>query len=202
MRALLRRQTTRAISARALSRRTLSDLLWCACGVNRARGPFGMPGRTSASASNSQEIDVYVTTAHGTYLYEPRSHGLRQVTPEDLRIFAISRGQSQEDRGASAPVRLIYVADLDRLEHTSGFEEPGLHDAEVQRSYYYVDTGLVAANVYLFASSRGLATWFHNCDRRALARRLPLRNEQHVLFAQTVGHARGRPAHRGRRSIR
>jgi hypothetical protein len=56
------------------------------------------------------------------------------------------------------------------------------------QSYYYVDTGLIAANVYLFAASTGLASWFHNCDRTALGRRLGLRGEQHVLFAQTVGY--------------
>ena len=56
---------------------------------------------------------------------------------------------------------LIYVADVGKLEHTAGFEEPGLHDPEVQKSYYYVDTGLIAGNVYLFAASRGLAAWFH-----------------------------------------
>jgi len=58
---------------------------------------------------------------------------------------------------ATAPVQLIYVANLHRLTHTAGFDEPGLHDAEVQKSYYFVDTGLIAGNVYLFAAARGLA---------------------------------------------
>jgi nitroreductase len=35
----------------------------------------------------------------------------------------------------------------------------------VQRSYYFVDTGLIAANVYLFASSIGLGAWFRSCPR-------------------------------------
>ncbi len=56
----------------------------------------------------------------------------------------------------------------------AGFDEPGLHDPEVQKSYYYVDAGLIAGNVYLFAASRGLAAWFHNCDRPALSTRLGL----------------------------
>jgi hypothetical protein len=74
--------------------------------------------------------------------------------------------------------------------HTSGFQEPGLHDPEVQKSYYYVDTGLIAGNVYLFAASQGLAAWFHNCDRVDLAKRLGLRADQRVLFGQSVGYAR------------
>jgi nitroreductase family protein len=188
MRVLRRRKTIREISGRTLPRQTLCSLLWAALGINRKRGPFGAPGRTAASASNSQEIEVYVTSAEGTYLYEARGHRLRRVLDRDLRPLAIGRGQSRRDTGAGAPVRLIYVADISRLVHTSGFQEPGLHDPEVQRSYYYVDTGLVAANVYLFAASTGLAAWFHNCDREALAATLALGKEQRVLFAQTIGY--------------
>ena len=203
-RALLRtmqsRQTVRAFSDRELAPQTLSDLLWAAFGINRRRGPFGSFGRTAASASNSQEIDIYVSTAVGTYLYDPTRHGLKAVSPRDLRTLAISRGQSPSDQGAAAPVRLVYVADIDRLVHTSGFQEPGLHDPEVQRAYYYVDTGLIAANVYMFAAASGLAAWFHNCDRNAFAAALPLRSTQRVLFAQTVGYPaapfRTRPAQR------
>jgi nitroreductase len=67
-------------------------------------------------------------------------------------------------------------------------QEPGLKDAEVQKSYYYVATGLIAGNVYLFAASQGLAAWFHNCNKPELAALLKLRPEQRVLFAQTVGY--------------
>ncbi len=185
-RALRRRRTIREIRDKSLPLQLLSNLLWAACGVNRPKGPFGMSGRTAASASNSQEIDVYVALAQGAYLYEPFHHRLEPVTSGDLRRFAISRGQAAV--GAQAPVRLIFVADIDKLVHTSGFMEPGLRDPEVQRSYYFVDTGLIAANVYLFASCVGLAAWFHNCDKSALARRLGLRADQRVLFAQTIGY--------------
>jgi nitroreductase len=164
---------------------TLSDLLWAACGVNRKLGPFGAPGRTAGSASNSQEIDVYVMLKAGTYLYDPLVNRLAPVAAGDLRPLAISRGQGG---GESAPVRLVYVADIDRLANTAGFAEPGLRDPDVQRSYYYVDAGMIAANVYLFAASLGLAAWFHNCDKPALAAKLNLRADQRALFAQTVGY--------------
>jgi len=184
--ALEQRRTTREISDRALPLATLSELLWAACGVNRRTGPFGLPGRTAGSASNSQEIDVYVLLARGAYLYDPVKHRLEPAAAGDLRPLAIGRGQG--GAGADAPVRLVFVADLDRLVHTRGFMEPGLLDPVVQRSYCYVDTGLIAANVYLFAASLGLAAWFHNCDRAALAAKLPLRPDQRVLFGQTVGY--------------
>jgi len=185
-RALHLRRTTREISAKKLPLQTLSNLLWAACGVNRRKGPFGIPGRTAASASNSQEIDVYIALEEGTYLYDPFHHRLVPVVAGDLRRLAI--GQGQAEAGAQAPVRLVYVADIDKLVHTSGYQEPGLRDPDVQRSYYYVDTGLIAANVYLFAASTGLAAWFHNCDKSQLPVKLNLHKDQRVLFGQTVGY--------------
>jgi hypothetical protein len=134
--AFQRRKTTRDISSTPLSLQQLSDLLWSAFGVNREVGPFGAPGRTAGSASNSQEIDLYVALADGAYLYDVTNCRLRLVTEGDLRANAMTPGQ----RGVTpaAPVELIYVVDLHRLTHTVGFEEPGLHDPEVQKSYYYV----------------------------------------------------------------
>jgi len=187
--ALQARRTVRAISARELTAQRLSELLWAAFGINRRRGPFGQAGRTAASASNSQEIDLYVALSHGTYLYRPNRHRLVRVAASDLRGLALSRGQGA--LGASAPVRLIYVADLRRLTHTRGFDEPGLHRPSVQRSYYFVDAGLIAANVYLYAAARELAAWFHNCQRAALSSALSLPAERRVLFAQTVGYPVG-----------
>jgi len=184
--ALRARRTTREIGERPLTPQLLSNLLWAACGVNRRRGPFGFAGLTAASASDSQEIDVYVALASGAYRFEPRRHRLVPVIARDLRALAIGRGQRA--LVTDAPVQLVYVADVHKLTHTAGFREPGLLDPAVQRSYYYVDTGLIAGNVYLYAAAAGLACWFHNCDRAALRRALGLGAEQRVLFAQTVGH--------------
>ena len=182
------RRTQREFSDRPLSPQMLSDLLWAACGVNRRNGPFGGAGRTAASASNSQEVDVYIAMREAACRYEPASHSLIPVVSGDLRRLAL--GVRQGDGGSNAPVRLIYVADIGRLERTSGFEEPGLHDPEVQKSYYFVDAGLIAGNVYLFAASRGLAAWFHNCDRPALAAKLGFDNNQKPLFGHTVGYSK------------
>ena len=183
--ALEARKTTREISALPLPLQLLSNLVWAACGVNRKSGPFGAPGLTAASASNSQEIDLYVALKEGVYLYGAREHLLSPVIAGDLRAHALTPGQRGIE--AKAPMQLIYVADIHRLTHTQGFQEPGLHDPEVQKAYYYVDTGIIAGNVYLFAAAQGLAAWFHNCDKTILAQRLGLRAEQRVLFAQSVG---------------
>ena len=184
--ALKMRRTTRDISDRKISLQILSDILWAAQGVNRVRGPFGGPGRTAGSASNSQEICIYVAKEEGTYLYEPDSHMLTPVAGGDSRALAIGRGQGKV--GANAPVRFIYVVDIDRFKD-AGYQEPGLYNSEIQKSYYFVDTGLIAQNVYLASSSLGLASWFHNCNKAALAKKLRLKPVQRALFGHTIGYA-------------
>ncbi len=184
--ALKIRRTSRSISGMKISLQILSDILWAAHGVNRLKGPFGGPGRTAASASNSQEICVYVSMEEGTYLYEPESHRLSPVAIGDSRTLAIGPGQGKA--GADAPIRLVYVVDIDKFKK-AGFQEPGLYDPEIQKSYYFVDTGLIAQNVYLASAALGLAAWFHNCDRAAFAKKIRLKPHQRPLFGQSVGYA-------------
>ena len=184
--ALRQRRTTREISNKKLSVQMLSNLLWAAWGTNREKGPFGIPGRTAASASNSQEIDVYVAMQEGIYLYDGFAHKLLPVLADDVRTLSIGAGQASFV--GNAPVQLIYVVDVDRLVKSSGYQEPGLKDPEIQKSYYFVDTGLIAGNVYLFAASQGLGAWFHNCNKVGLTEKLKLRADQRVLFGQTVGY--------------
>ena len=184
MAALKKRRTARTIRSKKLPLQLLSNLLWAAFGVNRKNGPFGIAGRTAASASNSQEIDLYVAMPEGVYLYEAVPHRLTLVAAGDLRAMAINYGQ--RGAGANAPVRIIYVVDIAKFAK-AGFHEPGLKDTEIQKSYYYADTGLIAGNVAVFAASQGMTAWFHNCQKEGLAAKLKLEPFKRVLFAQTVG---------------
>jgi nitroreductase len=183
--ALKKRRTCRTISDKIIPLQILSDILWAAQGVNCTKGPFGAPGLTAGSASNSQEIHIYVAKEEGTYLYEPVPHKLVPVASGDIRTLAI--GPRQGKAGANAPVRFIYVADIDKFK-TAGFPEPGLNDLEIQKSYYFIDTGLVAQNVYLAAASLGLGSWFHNCNRAEITNVLRLKQSQRALFGQTIGY--------------
>ncbi|MHC4742981.1 MAG: nitroreductase family protein [Planctomycetota bacterium] len=180
--ALWDRRTNRNISSQQLPPQVLSNLLWAAFGVNRQKASFGKTGRTAASASNSQEIDLYVALPEGVYLYEAVPHRLKPVVAGDFRA------RSGRRSAARAPVNMFYVVDRTRYDEGPGQPDRNIGDPEVQKSYYYVATGLIAANVYLFAASQGLAAWFHNCDKRNTARELKLPREQSVLFAQTVGY--------------
>lgn len=180
--ALWERRTIRNIGSEKLPPQVLSNLLWAAFGVNREKGPSaGGTGRTAASASNSQEIDLYVALPEGVYLYEAVPHRLTPVVPGDFRA------RSGRRAAATAPVNIFYVVDIAKY-GKAPFQEPGLKDPDIQKSYYYVATGLIAANVYLFAASQGLAAHFHNCDKQNTPREFKLRPEQRVLFAQTVGY--------------
>ena len=181
---LWERKTIRNISEEKLPPQVLSNLLWAAFGVNREVEQFGgRIGRTAASASNSQEIDLYVAMPEGVYLYETVPHQLTPVVAGDLRSRSGARGS-----GSRAPVHIFFVVDITKYSKAP-FQEPGLRDPEIQKSYYYVATGLIAENVYLFAASQGLAAHFHNCDKENTAKEFKLRSDQRVLFAQTVGYA-------------
>jgi hypothetical protein len=184
MASLWERKTNRNISDKKLSPQELSNLLWAAFGVNREAGSSGRVGRTAATASDSQEIDLYVVLPEGIYLYEAAGHKLTPVVEGDHRGTV---GRRRGGRMASAPAILVFVADIAKYSRAR-FQEPGLKDSEIQKSYYNVATGLIAGNVYLFAASQGLAAWFHNCNKTALAEVIKLRPEQRILYAQTVGH--------------
>jgi nitroreductase len=178
--ALQERRTNRSIRADKLPPQMLSNLLWAAFGVNREKGNFGKAGRTAPSASNSQEIDLYVALPEGVYLYEAVPHRLEPVVAGDFRSLS---GRSP---AATAPVNIFYVVDLTRYV-LEGNPDQKIKDPEIQKSYYYCAVGLIAQNVYLFAASQGLAAWFHNCDKINTPKEFKLRPDQHVLFAQTVG---------------
>ena len=184
--ALWERKTNRNVSSEKLPPQTLSNLLWASWGVNREKGPFGQAGRTAASASNSQEIDLYVVLAEGIYLYEAAPHRLAPVVSGDHRA-KLGGGRGRGGGAAAAPVNLLFVVDLAKYSKAP-LQEPKLKDPEFQKLYYGVATGLIVGNVYLFAASQGLAAWFHNCNRDDLANTLKLRSDQRVLFAQTVGY--------------
>lgn len=171
MRVLKDRMSSRNFSPEKLPMQTLSNMLWAAFGVNRpAPG-----GRTAPSASNSQEMDIYVATADGLFLYDAKAHLLKPVLPDDIRALTGRQSFVKE-----APVNLIYVSDLSKMLRAS----PGDRDF-----YAAAHSGFISQNVYLFCASEGLATVVReSIDRPALARAMRLRPDQKITLAQTVGY--------------
>jgi SagB-type dehydrogenase family enzyme len=173
MQALRARQSAREFRDRMPSPQVFSNLLWAAAGINRPDGR-----RTAPSASNRQEIDIYVITGDGLYLYEPKGHKLTGLLSDDLRALA-----GTQDYVKAAPVNLVYVAD---------FAKYGAQASEESKlTYSGADTGFISQNVYLYCASEGLATVVRaSIDRAALSKAMRLRPEQHIVLEQPVGYAK------------
>jgi SagB-type dehydrogenase family enzyme len=172
MTALSKRRSTRAFdAARPLGAQVVSDLLWAAAGVNRP----DEGKRTAPSARDRQEIDVYATFASGAFKYLPREHALEPAATGDLRALT-----GTQDYVATAPLDLVFVADLARMLGNS--EQDQLVTSAA-------DTGFIAQNVYLFCAAEGLGTVVRgSIDREPLAKALSLRPAQRIVLAQTVGY--------------
>ena len=171
--ALHHRVSTRTFAPEPLSPQTLASLLWAAFGINRPH----MGGRTAPSAHNWQEIEVHAVMAEGSYRYDARKNQLHLVKAEDLR-----GDTGTQDFVASAPLNLVYVADLERLTDVRAQDRDFLIGADV---------GCIAQNVSLYCAAVGLATVVRGLvDRQRLAQHLGLRPTQRITLAQSVGHPR------------
>ena len=169
MQTLKERKTVREYKTDALTEQQTSDLLWAAFGMNRPE----IDHRTAPSAQNLQDVDIYVAMADGLYIYEAKPHGLKKVSDQDMRPLC-----SGQPFAKIAPVQLVYVSDYARMAKV----KPELRDL-----YAGVDTGAIVQNVYLYCASEGLASVVHELDRGPLAKAMNLREEQHIVVAQTVG---------------
>jgi SagB-type dehydrogenase family enzyme len=171
MQALASRRSTRSFKEKKLAPQVLSNLLWAACGVNRADSGK----RTAPTAKDWREIDVYVATADGLYLYNAKAHRLDPVLSGDIRAAT-----GEQPFVKTAPVDLVYVADHAKMADTP---------PEMRDFFAATDTGFVSQNVYLFCASEGLATvvlgWV---DKPKLETAMKLRPDQKVILSQPVGY--------------
>lgn len=172
--ALSKRKSTREFAAKPLGLDLLADLLWAANGYNRPETKH----RTAPTARNYQEMDVYVALESGTYLYDADTNQLVPIDTRDLRAAT-----GEQDYVGSAPLNLVYVADLSRMKDSP--------DRTESRFYSAVDAGFIAQNVYLFCAARGLATVVRGLVPRArLVELMGLRPSQRIILAQSVGYPR------------
>jgi SagB-type dehydrogenase family enzyme len=171
MQVLKERKSAREFSSEKLPLKVLSNLLWAASGVNRPESGR----RTAPTAANWQEIDIYVATADGLYLYDAKSHLLKPILAEDIRALT-----GRQPFVKDAALNLIYVADFSRI---------GRGTNEERDFFSAADTGFIAQNVYLFCASEGLATVVRaNIDRPTLGKTMKLGPDQRITLSQTVGY--------------
>ncbi|MBO7491708.1 MAG: nitroreductase family protein [Bacteroidales bacterium] len=165
---LFRRSTSREFSTTKLSIQQISDLLWCANGVNRPDGK-----RTAPSARNAQEIDIYVFLPDATYLYNAEDNKLIFISGDDLRTVA-----SHSAFAKVAPVMLLFVANYDKMK---GFDE------SAKEFYGATDAGFVSQNVYLYCASNTLSTVvLGHINRDDLKTALKFNGK--AILAQCVGY--------------
>ena len=185
MQALKDRRSSRAYSGEKLPLQVLSNLLWAAFGINRSEK--GM--RTAPTGGNRQDIDIYVATADGVYVYEAKANLLNPVVAEDVRSLSGRQHPPSTvpvDRIPpldEAPVNLIYVWD--------GLKKSKISTDQENLCLAFAHSGSILQNVYLFCASEGLATvvrlWF---AKAALEKKMALRPEQYITLVQSVGYPR------------
>lgn len=171
-----KRSSTNSYQTRELSLLDLSDLLWAANGINRPESGK----KTAPSAMNSQDVDIYVSRADGTFLYDAAANRLVLVTTDDLRPLMEGR------RPLGAPVILLLVSDMARYKnYTPGDPDKNKHLYEMGA----IDAGIVSQNISLFCAGAELGTRPRaGMDQDALRKALKLKDSQVAWLNHPVGY--------------
>ena len=170
MTALNERRSTREFSTKELNNQQLSNLLWAAWGYNRS------DKRTAPSSMNKQELDVYVVTKAGIYLYDAKKNVLVEKVKGDFRAQT-----GKQAFAATAPLNLVYVADLNKM--TPASKESKIATANI-------NCGFVAQNVYLYCASEGLGTVVRGYVTAKIGKTMQLSSNQVIIVAQTIGFSK------------
>lgn len=176
MQSLSQRKSIRNYVDAPLTPQQLSNILWAANGTNRSDGK----SRTAPTSYGVNFVEVYVVTADGICLYNPRKHALELVVAGDYRDTT-TIGQPFVKVAA---VNLVYVADPSAW--STSVHKPD--DREQMLAWANFAAGAMAQNVGLVAASEGLGNVVRSSiphDVFAKAARLP--EGEIVLVAQTVG---------------
>lgn len=145
MEALQNRKSNRAFETTELSLQDLSDLLWAANGINRPESGK----RTAPSAINSQDVDIFVCRADGSYVYDAVSNSLKPVSSQDIRPL-LDRG-----RPSGAPLILLLVSDLSRYK---SYKPESKESNKNLSDMSALDAGIVSQNIGIFCAGIGLGT--------------------------------------------
>ncbi|MFP4619793.1 MAG: SagB/ThcOx family dehydrogenase [Bacteroidales bacterium] len=173
MKALDQRQSSRTFANKKMSDQMLSSLLWAAFGINRPESGK----RTAPSAHNVQDIQIYVATQEGAFLYLPEKHALKRITGKDVRDVT-----GLQDFVEEASVNLVYVSDFSK--YSDGSDQQHKEAASAH-------CGFIGQNVYLFAASEGLNCVFRgSVDKELITKTLNLNENQHVVYSQSIGFSK------------
>ncbi len=150
-----------------LSDQQLSQLLWAACGVNRADKKL----LTIPTAINAQDIQVYVCTKDGVSLYQPYENSLLRITDTDVRGLLAERQQNMKN----APLFLLIVSNQEKFRQGSEI-------------YGAMDAGYSSQNICLMCAALGLKTVPRAMmNKKAVAETLGLNEKQILELNHPIG---------------
>lgn len=189
---LQQRQTRRTFSDEPLSDLDMATILWAADGINRPNGR-----RTTPSALDWRETDIYLLKRNGIWRWVPEKNGLLFCDLSDLRdetFFATPYLKV-------APVHIVYVSNrartetlisrlgesvVEKLKHTNWTPEKL---EEMRTRSMILDVGAKIQAVYMAAAAMDLScvarTGF---DARHVERILRLQKGESVVAIQTIGY--------------
>jgi len=172
--AIKTRRSRRAYKSGPLVLKTIAQLLWAAQGVTHSKGL-----RAAPSAGARYPIELYLACEKGLFHYQPKGHGLRKLSSQDLRNELASDPGIPQAFIAHAPAVFVFA-----VERTRTCERYG---ARGER-YICLDVGHAAENLCLQAAALGLASCpIAAFDDNYMTRTLSLPEGQQVIYLVTVG---------------
>ena len=189
---LQQRQTRRTFSDEPLSDLDMATILWAADGINRPNGR-----RTTPSALDWRETDIYLLKRNGIWRWVPEKNGLLFCDLSDLRDETFFAAPYLK----VAPVHIVYVSNrartetlisrlgesvVEKLKHTNWTPEKL---EEMRTRSMILDVGAKIQAVYMAAAAMNLScvarTGF---DARHVERILRLQKGESVVAIQTIGY--------------
>lgn len=166
--ALKQRHSSREFSEQKLSDATLSIVLWGANGINR-------PDRkllTAPTATNAQDISIYVCREDGAWLWDAVTNSLTRVCSQDVRGPLAGPQESTK----KAPIFLLLVSDYSKFRGNAEMWGP-------------MDAGYVSQNIGLICEALGLNSVARGMmDKETVAKALGLNPNQHIMLNHPIGY--------------
>ena len=177
MNALLQRRTKRKWLQENLSLQEISNLLWCACGINQEATKKSKSKRTTPSATNSQIISLYITLDSGLYKYDENNHQLIVIFERDIREYLGTQKMMK-----SAPLGIVFVSDHSKMKtYMKG-------DPNKQWFVSGTECGCISQNIYLYCAAANLNTALLGLvNREQLHNAMELQEHEKVVYTQAVG---------------
>lgn len=166
------RVTNRDFIDKGMTDQQISDMLWVAYGINRPDGR-----RTVPTASNKQEIDLYVFMKKGVYLWNATDNTLKLVAAGDQRAKT-----GVQDFVAVADVNIVMVSNLDKMTGKS---------VEAKKETTSVNSGYISQNLYLYAANAKMGSVARLMfNREELNKILNIKDNQWIVLTQSVGNVK------------